>query len=397
MVRYVEGIREPARTMCGAGGFQPGECFLSGAGLRESFPRFHQALVEMFEGWISSGFHEAASLGWPLRPSGGMFISINRWKRQSSATCLFRTLFTAVHAMPDVQRSECLQKCPPQPKRVQDDDVLQDDVPEGERGAWSCHLDCWWQSVQRLPQATVRAVQASHPACSRLPRKLGFLEQDRFEMSHTDMGSKLFAYLTQMHGWLALKLNDTSTWQGFHGWHMDGPPAAGRSHKVFVLVSKNRSTARMAAGGDDAQGPTGRRLASAASTTNLVAASAGVRYAQNCEMSHIDEFDYSTACESWMQPGDVLFFREDVHHRTQDALLDRVALIVDVLRLPLRTTPRSMSSRRAGAGERDHDKMPYSGRDTSPAGDSGQWYQKLQRAHGGVKLACNIETGNVNC
>ena len=33
--------------------------------------------------------------------------------------------------------------------------------------------------------------------------------------------------------------------------------------------------------------------------------------------------------------GDALFFREDVWHRTQDETLDRVAFIMDVLRLPL--------------------------------------------------------------
>ena len=44
-------------------------------------------------------------------------------------------------------------------------------------------------------------------------------------------------------------------------------------------------------------------------------------------------------CEIPMNPGDVLFFREDVWHKTQDALLDRLALIVDIYRVPLRTTP----------------------------------------------------------
>jgi len=40
-----------------------------------------------------------------------------------------------------------------------------------------------------------------------------------------------------------------------------------------------------------------------------------------------------------LEPGDVVFFREDVYHRTQDALQQRVALIVDIMRLPLRSTP----------------------------------------------------------
>ena len=36
-----------------------------------------------------------------------------------------------------------------------------------------------------------------------------------------------------------------------------------------------------------------------------------------------------------MAPGDVLIFREDVWHRTQDVLHDRTALIVDIMRFPL--------------------------------------------------------------
>ena len=47
-----------------------------------------------------------------------------------------------------------------------------------------------------------------------------------------------------MNGWLAIALNDTSTFEGFHDWHQDGPPDLGRNHKAFVLVSKNGSTSR---------------------------------------------------------------------------------------------------------------------------------------------------------
>jgi len=45
-------------------------------------------------------------------------------------------------------------------------------------------------------------------------------------------------------------------------------------------------------------------------------------------------------CSTVMRPGDVLFFREDVFHKTQDTLTDRVSLILDIFRVPLRTTPR---------------------------------------------------------
>ena len=41
------------------------------------------------------------------------------------------------------------------------------------------------------------------------------------------------------------------------------------------------------------------------------------------------------SCDVPLAPGDVLFFREDVNHRTQDVEQDRIALIIDVHRLPL--------------------------------------------------------------
>lgn len=44
-------------------------------------------------------------------------------------------------------------------------------------------------------------------------------------------------------------------------------------------------------------------------------------------------------CDIPMSPGDILFFREDVWHRTQDMTLDRTGLIVDILRYPLIIDP----------------------------------------------------------
>jgi len=40
-------------------------------------------------------------------------------------------------------------------------------------------------------------------------------------------------------------------------------------------------------------------------------------------------------CDVPLSPGDMLFWRDDVWHRTQDIMLDRVALRLDVLRFPL--------------------------------------------------------------
>ena len=130
-----------------------------------------------------------------------------------------------------------------------------------------------------------------------------------------------------MHGWLAITLNDTSIFQGFHDWHQDGPANVGRYHKAFVMVSKNRSTAR----------PTGGPA--------LNHANAYERYERNCQILGSDSWEElanplsCTGKHAHLAPGDVLFFREDVHHRTQDTQIDRVALIIDIHRLPLRDAP----------------------------------------------------------
>jgi len=150
----------------------------------------------------------------------------------------------------------------------------------------------------------------------------------------------------QLHGWLTITLNDTNGFNGYHGWHQDGPGPVGRFHKAFVLVSKNRSTMRH----DPRNHPV------AALKTNLAAVPASARYAHNCALLEGDREGESFDNDPWqctppggMQSGDVIFFREDVWHRTQDAVVDRVALIVDIYRVPLRTTPRDTHIDRGSA------------------------------------------------
>ena len=105
----------------------------------------------------------------------------------------------------------------------------------------------------------------------------------------------------------------------------DGPAGSGRHHKAWVLVSKNHSTAR--------NSPV------CAVQSNLEAVPALSRYAHNCQ----ELWDPSgSSCKPWMMPGDVLFFREDVWHKTQDVSIDRLSFIVHIFRVPLRSTPLHM-------------------------------------------------------
>jgi hypothetical protein len=93
MAEHVANIKEPARSMCGASGYQPAPCFLSAidGGWEHHFPQLFRKLNDMLQGWISSGFNEEAHLGWPLHVHGGEFITISPWRRPQPATCRARS------------------------------------------------------------------------------------------------------------------------------------------------------------------------------------------------------------------------------------------------------------------------------------------------------------------
>ena len=57
MMRHVESIQEPARSMCGASGFQPRDCFVGHDQYESLFPSFFRSLKHLLGSWISSGFH----------------------------------------------------------------------------------------------------------------------------------------------------------------------------------------------------------------------------------------------------------------------------------------------------------------------------------------------------
>ena len=103
---------------------------------------------------------------------------------------------------------------------------------------------------------------------------------------------------------------------------MDGPGTPlGRLHKAWILLSKNGTTA-------PSPPPS-------AAHSNLEVVSAAARYALNCEPTRPGQQPWPVAyvpsalsCRHSMHPGDMIFFREDVTHRSQDAEWERLALIV---------------------------------------------------------------------
>ena len=163
--------------------------------------------------------------------------------------------------------------------------------------------------------------------------------------------SNLRAWLTQNFAVASLASSSSPLvqpmYQGWHDWHIDGTASNGRFHKFFLMV--NKSTA---------EGHT--------ELTNVKLVPADVLYAHTCTweehareagktkgmlLNPLSELSREKmvawgirddwhayeklGCDIPMDPGDMLFFREDVWHRTQDMRLDRVALIMDVFRAPL--------------------------------------------------------------
>ena len=104
-----------------------------------------------------------------------------------------------------------------------------------------------------------------------------------------------------------------------------------------------------------------RREDSSAALTNLMAVNAQARYMANCEFKDDDWAMEAFDCKPQLYPGDILFFREDVWHSTQDTMLDRISLIIDVWRMPLRTTPISFIQKgsKSAISERLNEQSEY--------------------------------------
>ena len=228
MADHVASIKEPARSMCGASGYQPAPCFLGaidgwgdGSKWKARFPQFVRKLRGMLQGWVSSGFNEESNLGWPLNLNGGEFITISPWRKPQPATCLFRALFIHAASRPDRKRDQCL---------ASDCKRLAKDVAGGGDAVAKviCHVRCEWLAVTRLPREEVKQV-IKHPDCnSPMGRKLSWLKL----FSFSENSDRRAPDITEMHGWLRITLNDSSVFSGYHPYHQDGPHEIGRFHKV---------------------------------------------------------------------------------------------------------------------------------------------------------------------
>lgn len=442
MAALVQEVPNPTRLMCGASDVQPRECMLHAESFAASFPRAFDAIDATLRRWLSSGLAAEARLGWPLMMTGGEFISINRSPFSLNASCVLAAVFAAAreHVSPS-----CASSCP-----------ALHSVANAIKGTLdnACWLECHYNAiVHRMPKETIRRVlsNAMRPDATCEPALPPFLDGPIeyvmggaawFDFGATDVfesGRGHQRLISNLKAWLT-SVSNVSVYEGWHDWHMDGPAEYGRYHKAFVMIAKGsggaaaearqRTNVRLvpahsryahadcmgslsAAGGSafDAQErgePTvsasveerWRKLDSAKSGGDGgggTAAGLEAAWGLDPTWRGLDRL----ACDVPLDAGDVLFFREDVWHRTQDMTSDRLALIFDILRLPLpekrvvaaasslssvAASPSSLSSDiggsdgGSGGGDDDNGSMAGGGGTTPPE------LHRAPRVHQGTML-----------
>ena len=343
--KFVYDLPPATRLLCGASDVQPWDCMMIYEEFQQKFPITGKKMLDLMQRWMDSGFNEVADLGFPLQPTGLEFVKINKWEFTHNASCVLSDVVTAARKYVD---RVCINSC-----------------PKAERNGKSSDANCWAKCtfqaiVSRMPDRAIRNVlnraKRKRAKC-KLPYPLldGPIEYvmggnnwfNFDEYGSSRLWSNLKAHLT--------KVSHTSIYQGWHDWHTDGPAQYGRFHKIFLMVDKEND-------GMDAN--------EARRTTNvkLIPAESLYTHSQCFEAFSQDEdtlrrsifaknwqsgkTDWENTRQHWglnhrwngfeelsceipLNPGDMLFFREDVFHRTQDMELNRLSMIMDVLRFPL--------------------------------------------------------------
>ena len=365
MGHFVESLPAPTKFLCGASDVQPHECMYDGDEIKSVYPKTFSLITGMFQDWVRTGFNVEARVGWPLEISGSEFISINSWRYAANSSCVFNSLLETALADDEPAIEQCLDK--------QCADL--DGRPSSIDGCW---LGCLFESmVTRLPASTIRRVLREEAGeggrgCSGVEHDVlrGPFEYimggDRLwdfgkrDAGETGLGARARGWgdhrcLSNLRAWftktfsLHANFSIPPVYQGWHDWHIDGPAEHGRYHKIFVMVNKSTAPAHRALTNVklvpasalyESFGSFQKYAARAGQREDLMHppfadGEAGENKRRAWGLRHDWHAYESLGCDIPMSPGDILFFREDVWHRTQDMHLDRVSLIMDVFRLPL--------------------------------------------------------------
>jgi len=120
---------------------------------------------------------------------------------------------------------------------------------------------------------------------------------------------------------------------GFHDWHTDGPSQdGGRYHKLFIMVDKDSRNGTLRNHTNLMLIP---RISFYKHFRRMERNSFTMGYARMLLYKYLGRIHFyhglnQLACTPILDPGDALFFREDVWHRTQDMKANRFSLIIDI-------------------------------------------------------------------
>ena len=381
MRSFVTDLPAPVSLLCGAADLQPFECMEGERAMRERYPTFMKFIDTTFQDWSRSGIGKAAGLGWPLEITEGEFVSINSWPFAANATCVLARLFEAAHPHAEAEgcfapcadancKLQCLFKTVVERMPIEETRaVLSDAVDDGDCGALaSGSIFATWldrqgrgpatdfnfmmypgtdddNDVVYVPQFAYRPAPNESSAAPRVTRRRQRREIPASSSSqhimltpkdptpgHPRMGSGT------IRTWLTM-ISNLSAYLGWHDWHTDGPTGMGpqsygRYHKILIMVWKDEPRTR--------------------NTTNVRLAHAGALAAHVCKFEGLSDEDATfyaqsrevferVGCDIPLDAGDVLFFREDVWHRTQNMEFERISFILNVLRYPLLREDRAIT------------------------------------------------------
>ena len=357
MKAYVNGLNNRG-ALCGEPYNQQAPCRFDAAKLRALFPATYQAVNDKIRAWKQGGFSDTAFLGWPLDVQGGEFIATNRWRLELNSSCHLAAVFDATAQ----ERQACLNQA----------------YPNGQYTS----LDTGWQLCAHEAlmsdgiRERIRATVASTEADARcdagryavLDGPIDYVQGPGREIIDRLGVRRRIRTLASIRAVVHRALDgDTGFYNGYHDWHVDGPATYGREHKMYVLVAKGGVS----------------NLSRVHSNLRVVPSYGQSWYwehqtrpcwdppeVRGCNASFCDEYGWNAsrcvtrtkedhifsevgrdqltswhvpddwagidrlACDVPLDPGDVLFWREDVWHRTQDLKFDRRALRIDIRRLP---------------------------------------------------------------
>eukprot|EP00466_Bigelowiella_natans_P002470 jgi/Bigna1/91670/estExt_fgenesh1_pg.C_1120006 len=161
------------------------------------------------------------------------------------------------------------------------------------------------------------------------------------------LSNRLPRVFSLFKGWFTKKTG-IPIYTGYHGWHTDGPDQmGGRFHKLFIMVEKTvNGNAASSSTIEEEEEEEEEELLLRHSNLRVIPKILESRLFEFIEQNRhllkpawrytgltgivMDWLMEQIGCTIEMDVGDALFFRENVKHRTQDMVVSRYAMILDI-------------------------------------------------------------------